>query len=86
MQRFPHMYNYPFAITDQNHERQYLLARQLITYLKTELVCILSFIAWQTLQVARGNATDLTVWFMPLFLGFILATTVIYFIKAYRAR
>ena len=86
VQRFPHIYNYPFAITDQNCEKQYLLARQLITVIKAELVCILSYITWQTVEVARGAAPDLTVWFMPAFLGLVLTTTIIYFVKAYRAR
>ncbi len=85
-QRWPHIYNYPFALTDQNREKQYLYARQLLTVLKAEVVCMFAFLTWQTIQVARGNAANLTIWFLPVILGLIFATIIIYFIKAYRAR
>ncbi|TFH64658.1 MAG: DUF1648 domain-containing protein [Candidatus Zixiibacteriota bacterium] len=86
LSRFPHIYNYPFAITDVNRQRQYLLARQMITALKAELVCVFVFMTWQTIGVAQGKAENLTGWFMPVFLVVVLGTVIIYFVKAYRAR
>jgi uncharacterized membrane protein len=86
LSRFPHIYNYPFAITDENRPRQYLLARQMLTALKAELVCVFVFITWQTVSVARGRAADLTGWFIPVFLVVVFGTIIIYFIKAYRDR
>ena len=86
LSRFPHIYNYPFAITDENRQRQYLLARQMMTALKAELVCVFVFITWQTINVARGNARDLTIWFTPVFLVIVFGTIAIYFIRAYRSR
>lgn len=86
LSRFPHIYNYAFAITDENRQRQFLLARQMLTALKTELVCVFVFITWQTVNVARGRAGDLTGWFMPVFLVVVFGTVIVYFIKAYRSR
>jgi uncharacterized membrane protein len=86
LSRFPHIYNYPFAITDENRQRQYLLARQMITALKAELVCVFVFITWQTISVARGSAQDLTGWFMPVFLVVVFGTVIVYFFKARRSR
>ncbi len=86
LSRFPHIYNYPFAITDENRQRQYLLARQMMTALKAEQVCLFVFITWQTISIARGNAGDLTGWFLPVFLVVVFGTIIIYFIKAYRSR
>jgi uncharacterized membrane protein len=86
LSRFPHIYNYPFAITEENRKRQYLLARQMITALKAELVCVFVFITWQTISVARGSVNDLTGWFIPVFLVVVFGTIVLYFIRAYRLR
>jgi uncharacterized membrane protein len=86
LSRFPHIYNYPFALTDENRQRQYLLARQMLTALKAELVCVFVFITWQTVSVARGRAEDLTGWFLPVFLVVVFGTVILYFIKAYRSR
>jgi uncharacterized membrane protein len=86
LSRFPHVYNYPFAITDENRQRQYLLARQMLTALKAELVCVFGFITLQTISVSRGSAKDLTGWFTPVFLAVVFGTIIIYFIKANRSR
>jgi uncharacterized membrane protein len=86
LSRFPHIYNYPFAITEKNRRQQYLLARQMMTTLKAELVCVFVFITWQTVSVARGRAADLTGWFIPVFLGVVFGTIIVYFIKANRSR
>jgi uncharacterized membrane protein len=86
LSRFPHIYNYPFAITEENRQRQYLLARQMVTTLKAELVCVFVFVTWQTISVARGRARDLTGWSMPVFLVVIFGTVIVYLIKAYRSR
>jgi uncharacterized membrane protein len=84
--RFPHIYNYPFAITDENRRQQYSLARNMVTALKAELVCVFVFMTWQTVNVACGRAGDLTGWFMPAFLLIVFGTVIIYFVKAYRSR
>lgn len=84
--RFPHIFNYPCTITDQNRRRQYLLARQMLTALKTELVLVFSFINWQTIAVARGAATDKTGWFTPVLLIVVFGTIGIYFRQACRYR
>jgi uncharacterized membrane protein len=86
LSRFPHIYNYAFAITNENRQRQYLLARQMVTTLKAELVCLFVFITWQTINVARGTAADLTGWFTPVFLVVVFGTIATYLFKAYRSR
>lgn len=86
LSRFPHIYNYPFALTEKNRPRQYLLARQMMTALKAELVFVFVFITWQTTNVALGNAADLTAWFTPVFLVVVFGTIIIYFVKARRSR
>jgi hypothetical protein len=86
LQRFPHICNYPFDLTSQNVRQQYLLARQLLVFLKTEVVGNLAFITWQTLQVARGRSQTLGGWFAPVFLLMIFGTIAWYIIAARKAR
>jgi uncharacterized membrane protein len=86
LQRFPHIYNYAFALTDANRRQQYLLARQLMTAMKAELAGVFTFIIYRTIQVALGQADNLTAYFLPVFLVLIFGTIIVYFVRAYRAR
>jgi uncharacterized membrane protein len=85
LQCFPHIYNYPFNLNARNVHRQYLLARQLLTIVKFLVVGSFSFISWQTIQVAKGNAEGIQSWFFLILIPAILGVIVVYFIKAKRA-
>jgi hypothetical protein len=86
LQRFPHIYNYPFGLTNQNIHRQYQLARQLLTLIKTEIVCFLAFIEWGIMQVAKERSPALGIWLTPVMLLAILGAIVYYFVQASKAR
>lgn len=86
LSRYPQIYNYPWKITEENAARQYLLARQFLVALKTEIVILFAYIEWQTFEVALGHGQGLHVWFLPVFLVVIFGSIALYFIKAYRAR
>jgi len=38
LSRIPHLYNFPWKITDENRERQFYLAQMLVLGLKTEII------------------------------------------------
>lgn len=84
--RIPHHYNYPVAITAQNAERQYSLARRLIFALRAALVWMFLVLFLRTYQVAVGTAPGLGVLSFFLSVGLIGACIVWYFIAASRAR
>ena len=84
--RFPQIHNYPWKITAENRDRQYLLTRQFLAVLKLELVSVFAYLEWQVVQVARGSTSDLGVLFLPVFIAIILVAVVVYIFKAYRAR
>jgi uncharacterized membrane protein len=86
LRRYPHIYNYPVAITDANAPKQYLYARTMICLLKAEVISLMSFIQWSTTQIALGNATDLNPDVMIGIVAVIVITTIIYFISAFRAK
>ncbi len=86
LSRHPHIYNYPWPLTEQNAAAQYHIARTLLGALKTEIVVIFAYLQQQTIEVALGKAEGLGIIFLPIFLILIFGTIGIYFVKAYQAR
>ena len=86
LQRFPHIYNYPFGLTPENVHRQYRVARQLLTVIKTEVVCLFAFIQWQTVSVARGSGETLGIWFLPVMMLVLFGTIAYYLVQAFKAK
>lgn len=84
--RIPHHYNYPVAITPQNAERQYALARRLIFALRAILVWLFLALFWLARQVAVGEASGLSPFFFILSTGTIGACITWYLVAAVRAR
>ncbi len=83
---YPHTFNYPVRITQENARRQYMLARSLLVWLKVEVCWLFALIVRQQIIVALGSAQRFS---MELVLGMmvlILGTVGVYFLKAYLAR
>lgn len=57
--RYPWIFNYPVAITQENAARQYQRGRLILTVTNAVLAVVFVTIQWQTIQVARGAATHL---------------------------
>lgn len=66
--QYPHIYNYPWKLTEENIAAQYLNARTMIAWLKTGIVCVFSYLSWRSIQVALGKASGLGIGFLPIFL------------------
>lgn len=81
--RYPHFFNYPWPITEQNTSRQYRLARELINRSKLLLIWLLLYAEWLTLQTAAKQPAGP----VPLvFIGiiFLLVILAIYYIVVAR--
>jgi uncharacterized membrane protein len=85
-QRFPHIYNYPVKLTEENVERQYRIARNMMICIKAEIVWTFAVIEWQIVQVALGKAVGLGPNFLILIIVVIFATSGIGIYQAYRER
>lgn len=83
---FPHTFNYPVKITEENAVTQYLLARHLIVILKVETIWLFAYIQWVTIEVALGKAAGLSNLFLPIFIVVMVGTIVVYFYKAREKR
>ena len=68
VEAYPHIYNFPVAITQENAPVQYRIATRLIRILKTVILVTFSFISFQTIKTATGGATGLGKAFLPVFL------------------
>ena len=86
LSRYPHVCNYPWRITEENAERQYLLARTFLCWLKLEIILLFTFIEWATIQLALGYSEGLRLTFLPISLIVIFGTIGIYFWFAYKGR
>jgi len=84
--RFPHIYNYPVQLTEENVERQYRIARTLIGWVKLEVVWTFALIQWETMRVVFGKAEGLDLWLIIGIVTAPLVTAGVGIYKAYRAR
>lgn len=83
LNRFPHVFNYPNKITQENAERNYINATKLIRYLKLIVVVIFGFITLMTILIAQGDANGLGTWFLPLMVGLIIIPAAYFVVKSF---
>jgi hypothetical protein len=80
--RIPHLYNYPFQITERNAAIQYRLSRSMIIWLKALCVWMFVAIVWSQARVALGDADGIN----PIVIfGFLIGIHVVLGIFLYRA-
>ncbi len=81
---YPHTFNFPIKITQENAVRQYELAKSLITILKFTLVGTFLYIQLQTINVAKELQSGLGVYFIVFTMLGTFLPIVIYFILAFK--
>jgi uncharacterized membrane protein len=84
--RYPHIFNYPVRITDENAQRQYLLGRGFLVLLKAEVCWLFAFIVRQQIIVALGNTQKFSMEFVWGIIILMFGTVGVYLLKAYLAR
>lgn len=84
--RYPHIFNYPIAITPENAAIQYRLARSMITWLKTVSIWMFVMIVWSQVRVATGEASGISPFLIFGFLIGIHVVLAIFLVQAFRYR
>jgi hypothetical protein len=81
--RFPHHWNYPWLITQENASRHYRLARTMLYRIKLQLCWLFTYIEWMIIQSAREQHLRF-IFLVGIFsiLLLMLATVMRYFIVA----
>lgn len=85
LNKFPHVFNYPTNITEDNALRQYTNVTRLLRYLKFIIVVIFGLIALQTIRNVNGQTSGLGIWFLPMTLGLIFIPLTYFLIKSFNA-
>lgn len=82
--RYPAAFNFPVRVTPATRPRLEALALQMISWLKTEVVCLFAWIQAVTIGVARHGHGGLSPFFMPVVLAAVFVTVVSYVIAMRR--
>lgn len=85
-QNYPHVFNYPVKVTNENAEKLYRTAVRSLTVLKVLVTLFFLYITIRTILIATGKATELGEMFLYIFIGAIVVTTGIMFFRMFRAR
>lgn len=86
LNKFPHLFNYPVHITQDNALNQYTIATRLIRYLKTVITLVFGLITFKTIQNANGVANGMGAWFLPLALGLIFIPILYFGIQFFKQK
>lgn len=86
LNRFPHIFNYPTIITEDNVLQQYTNMTRIIRYLKFVLVLIFGWIAFRAIQDATGYSEGLGNWFSVLISVAIFIPLVYFIVKSLRIK
>ena len=86
LNKFPHIFNYPTNITEENALKQYTNATRLIRFLKLMVVIIFGLIAYQTIRHANKETDGLGNWFLPLTICMIFAPLIYFIAKSFKEK
>ena len=84
--KFPQIFNYPVAITEENAERQYRIATDFLRYLKLIVVWTVVYANWAFIQVALGKARSIDPLFLIVTIGAMTVISITFIVRAYRAK
>ncbi len=84
LNKYPHLFNYPTRITQENAKRQYQLATRLLRYLKLLIVLIFGGIVWLVFQSTGNNNHTMHTWFLPIVIALIALPLLAYMIASVR--
>lgn len=80
---FPHVFNYPVKITEENAEKQYNIATQAIRVLKVLIAFMFAYITYTSVKTALGVRNGLDLIFMFIMIGLIMATVILMIYKSF---
>ncbi len=85
LNRYPHIFNYPCPVTQDNALRLYTLATRMLRYLKLVLLLVFGGIEFMTIQNATGKEAGLGAWFLPLTLVLVFLPLIYFVVKSFKS-
>ena len=84
LNKYPHLFNYPTKITEENAPKQYRSALRLINTINALVTITFAYLTYGSIQNALGNMEGLGTWFLPIFLILTFGSLAIYLGKCHR--
>lgn len=82
LNKYPHTFNYPQKVTEENVEGLYTMGTKMIRTLNTIIASVFAYITYSTIQTALGNQNGLGAWFTPVFMLLIFGVTGYFLFKS----
>ena len=86
LNKYPHIFNYPTKITQENALEQYTKATRMIRILKLVIVVIFGLIAFQKIRFANDQTAGLGKWFLPMTIGLIFIPLFYFVITSFKTK
>jgi uncharacterized membrane protein len=86
LNKYPHHFNFPTAITEENVVAQYTNATRMIRFLKLTTVLVMGLVVGLIYSTSKGASSQATFWFLPLVLGLILIPLGYFTYKAFKTK
>jgi uncharacterized membrane protein len=86
LNKYPHIFNYPYPITPENAEKQYRIATSLIRWLKLSVAGLFLFIEAVMINASRSETYALPNWLFLLVMLLFFVPIIVYFVAAKRSR
>jgi len=82
--RFPKAFNYPVEVTAENRPRLEALTKDLIAWLKMEMICLFAWVEWTIINAAREGHGAPSLALLPVFIGALFGIIAWYFVAMRR--
>ena len=86
LNRYPHIFNYPVAITADNAQKQYSNAVRMIKILKLSIVVTFTILVLLISGAASSGNGSLGIWFLPVVLALVFVPIAFFLYKAYKEK
>jgi uncharacterized membrane protein len=86
LNKYPHIFNYMTAITEDNAVQQYTIATRILRFLKLGILLVFSLIMVFIYLTSEGIVNGLGAWFLPLTLAILLIPTAIGISQSFRKK
>lgn len=73
LSRYPHVYNYPVKLTQENASKLYLIARRMLVMMNFEIILFFAVTEWEMIRIALGK-DGFGIWPLPIFLFVLFGT------------
>lgn len=81
LNKYPHIFNYPAKVTEDNAERLYALGTRTIRLLKVVIALLFAFLNFKTIEIALNKADDMGKLYLPILLSVLIVITGSMFFK-----